>query len=427
MFPLFQIRSEAKISVGRKQIGAKKAIAFCGAFVRTHKSLAIPFALAALAPVAAYADEQDTFQFRAGQSFQRDSNVFRLSDSANVQADTIGITTLGFKLDKPYSLQRFELDVYADKYSYKNNSNLDFTAVNYEAAWRWSFTPRLYGNITADRRQYVDNSADVQNQGQVNRRIDQANRADAEYDLGGAWRAGAGLFNRSAKNSLSSSFEGDYTVNGGELGARYVFASGNWLGYRFKSGKGNYPDRTLSNVFAKNFSDREHEFRALWAPTGKTTVNARISYLQREHEGLSARDYSGFTGQVDATLVATGKTSFIAGYVRELENYQTPAGQPSTSYYEGDRFFIGPVWKATEKITLRARYDHGRRTFRGALPSVVALDRKDTLNLASLSVDYQIFRALKLRGWLQRDTRSSSLAGADYRSNAVGISALASF
>ena len=393
--------------------------------------LAIPLALAALLPLASHADELDTLQFRAGQSFQYDSNIFRLPNATNTvtlpnrieRSDTVGITTVGVLLNKPYSLQRFELDVYADRYDYKNNSRLNFTSKNYEAAWRWSFTPRLYGNLTADRREYVDNSADIQNLGLLNRRTDRSTLADAEYDLGGAWRVTGGLFTRNLTNSQASTFESEYSVRGAQAGARYVFPSGNWVGYRFKNGKGEYPGRSSSTVFASDFQDREHEFRALWAPTGKTTVRARLSHLERSNDGLTARDFSGFTGQVDATLDATAKTSFTAGYVRELENYQTA----NASYYAGNRLFIAPTYKATEKITVRLRYDHGRRNFEGALPGAAAANRRDTSNLVSLSADYQVLRGLKLRAWVQRDHRNSNAAGLDYKSNAVGISALASF
>ena len=56
----------------------------------------------------AQADELDTFQFRVGQSLQRDSNVFRLSDAVSNQSalgsssrsDNIAVTTAGAKIDK---------------------------------------------------------------------------------------------------------------------------------------------------------------------------------------------------------------------------------------------------------------------------------------------------------------------------------------
>ena len=58
------------------------------------------------------ADEPQTLELRVGQRFEHDSNVFRLSSSADTAAllgtssrsDVYGVTTLGMKFDKRYSL-----------------------------------------------------------------------------------------------------------------------------------------------------------------------------------------------------------------------------------------------------------------------------------------------------------------------------------
>jgi exopolysaccharide biosynthesis operon protein EpsL len=393
----------------------------------------IPFPLAVLGlvPCMVLADDLDTLQFQAGQSVERDSNVFRLSDSANTQAvigsptrsDTIAVTTLGFKLNKPYGLQRFELDVNAQDYHYQRFSHLDFTALNYAAAWRWSFTPALHGNLTSDRKEYIDTAADVQNFGQVSHRTIRSTVFDAEYEIDGAWRLVGGVFDRSSKSSEASTFEADTEVEGAEAGVRYVFPSNTSMAYRFRNGDGNYPGRPLSPMFARSFRDREHEFRLDWAPTAKTMVRGRLSHFDRSHDDLAARDFSGVVGQVDATWAVTAKTAIAAGAARELGSYQTA----TASYFEGHRFFIAPTWKPTEKTALRARYSHGVRDYNGALPGFVESNRRDTTKQASLAFDWMPWRALKLTASLQRDRRTSSEPGFDYRSNTVGLSALASF
>ncbi|MEO5659622.1 MAG: XrtB/PEP-CTERM-associated polysaccharide biosynthesis outer membrane protein EpsL [Polaromonas sp.] len=365
-----------------------------------------------------HADELDTVQFKAGVGVRYDSNIFRLSDSADAQAvlgtskrsDMIAVTSVGIKLDKQYSLQRFEFDVNADRYSYKEFTNLDFTAVNYAAAWRWSLTPRLHGNLTTDRRQYIDNTADVQNSGQVNRRTNRSTLFDAEYGIGGPWRVVGGVFENNSTNSQLTS-EGDSRVSGGEVGVRYVYASGTSLAYRLRHGSGEYPDR-----LSGNFKDREHEFRLDWPLSGKTTIQAQLSHFDRTHEGLSARDFSGILGQINATWEATGKTRVRAGFARELGSYQTA----STNYYKGYRFFIAPSWKPTEKTAVLLRYDHGVRDFS---PS----NRRDTSNQGSLSFEWQAARAVKLSASILRDERNSNLPGFDFKSNGLNVSVLASF
>ena len=396
-----------------------------------RKLLVLNLALAGVMTLDVQADELDTFQFRVGQTWQYDSNVFRLSDSVDSQAvigspsrsDHFGVTTIGAKIDKSYGLQRFELDVNANRYSYKNFSRLDFTAVNYAAAWRWSVTPALYGNLTTDRQEYTDNTADVQNQGQLNRRTDRLTLLDAEYAIDGPWRVLGGVFERSSSNSQAFTFEGDSKVRGVEAGVRYVFASDSSFAYRLKQGQGEYPNRVSSSTFASEFKDREHEFKLVWPITGKTTIQSRLAYFDRAHDGLAARDFSGFVGQLEATWMATGKTTVNGGVVRELGDYQTN----NISYFQGNRFFIAPTWKPTEKTAVKFRYDHGVRNYKGPLTGFIPTNRRDTTDLSVLGFEWEVIRAVKVTTSVFTDRRKSNELGADYKSHGVNLSVLASF
>jgi exopolysaccharide biosynthesis operon protein EpsL len=398
--------------------------------MKTFRSRApFPLVLIAALPLLAHGDPLDTLQFRVGQSVQHDSNVFRLSDTANTQAllgtsersDEIAVTTLGIKLDKSYSLQRFELEATVDDYNYSRFSNLDFTALNYAAAWRWSLTPAFRGNLTSDRREYVDHTADVQNNAQLNRRTLRSTLLDAEYELGASWRLVGGVFERSNTSSSPLTFEADSTVRGTEAGVRYITSAGSSLAYRYRDGQGEYSGRAAA--LGTDFEDSEHEFRAEWAPSGRTSVQARVSHLDRKHQRLPQRDFSGFTGQLSAAWDITGKTRLTGGVTRELGSYQAA----TASYFEGYRFFVSPLWRVTEKTSLRARYDRAVREYKGPLAGVAPVDRRDTLQLASLSLEWQALRSLALRATVQRDKRRSNLPGFDYTSNAVILSALARF
>jgi len=377
------------------------------------------------------ADELDTLQFRVGQTWQYDSNVFRLSDSVGNQSviaspsrsDHFGVTTVGAKIDKNYGLQRFEFDVNANFYKYKNFSRLDFTALNYAAAWRWSITPALYGSLATNRNEYTDNTADVQNQGQLNRRTDRLTLLDAEYVIDGPWRVLGGVFERSSSNSQASTFEGDSKIRGVEAGARYVFASDSSLAYRLKQGRGEYPKRVSSSTFASDFKDQEHELKLVWPITGKTSIQSRLAYLDRSHGGLGARDFSGFLGQLDATWIFSGKTTVTGGVARDLGSYQTN----NISYFQGNRFFIAPIWKPSEKTAVKFRYDHGLRNYKGPLPGFMATNRRDTTDLSVLGFEWEVIRAVKATTSIFTDRRKSSESGADYKSHGINLSILASF
>ena len=379
----------------------------------------------------AQADEPDTLQFRVGESIQSNSNVFRLSDSVNTQAvtgrneraDTIAVTTLGIKFNKAYSLQRFELDAEAQDYRYQRYSNISFTAANYAAAWRWSLTPALHGNVTTDRRDYVDNTADVQNIGRVNHRTERNSLADAEYELGARWRVLGGFFDRSSRNSQPATFILDNRVSGAEGGFKYVFRENDNVSYRYRSGRGNYLNQPLAAGASRDFNDREHEFRAQWQLTGSNFVQGRLSRFERRQDSQPARSFSGYRGEINSNWEFTGKTSLAAGLIKELDSYQTNL----ESYFDGYRVFVAPTYKATEKIAVKFRYEQGTRTFKGANVGFAPSGRRDSLRLASLGVEYQALRSLTLAAALQRDQRSSNIPGFDYRNNSVFVSGLFKF
>jgi hypothetical protein len=94
------------------------------------------------------------------------------------------------------------------------------------------------------------------------------------------------------------------------------------------------------------------------------------------------------------------------------------------SYYDGERLYISPVWKPTEKTAIRLRLDQGVRHYKG----VVGFEgRRDELGQAGVSAEWEPQRFVKLIASLARDKRSSNFAGLDYKATVFGVSAVFSF
>jgi len=366
----------------------------------------------------------DTLQFRLGQTLEHDSNVFRLPGSLPRQSDTYGVTTLGLKFDKRYGLQRIELDVSAQDYRYQHNTALDFTAVNYVAAWRWGLTPRFTGNVTANRSEYIDNTSLVQSTGVVNHRTEAAKAIDGEYDLGSAVRLLAGVFDRSVNNSVTAVSIANTSVTGGDVGVKYVFNTGNTLAYRYLKGNGEYNGLPTSTLPSRHFSDVEHEFSFEMRPTGSTNLQGRVSHLERKRDDSAGSEFSGVVGRVNANWVITGKSSLDVGVIREISSYQPNALIPS--YFVSGRVYISPVWKPTEKTAVRLRFDEGVRDYKGSLEPGYA-GRRDNLNQSGVSFEWEPRRNVKLAASLAYDKRSSNIQNLDYKANVLGLSALVKF
>lgn len=397
--------------------------------VYPHPSL-IAALLALYGSAPAWAQAEDTFRFSAAYSQQTDSNFFRLPAGLDSNAligkpsaqEQIGITSLGFHVNKPYSLQRFELNLGLVDYRYRNFSHLSFSAHNYDAAWRWSLTPRLRGNLTSTRTETLSNFADYKGFNMRNQRTATHTRLDGEFDMGGPWRLLGGV-SRSAQSNLQPVVaESDSRATSADLGVRYVLGSGSWLGYTAKTATGDYLNRALSPAgrIDDGFKQVDNELRLHWKVSAKTTADLRAAHIERTHPHYGERDYSGVTATSSLTWNITAKTALSTGWVREISSYQTA----STNYTRTDRFTLGPVWQVSPKALVRLQHALARRDYLDPpAGAVVDPQRRDTMRDTTLSLDWMPHRNVVLGASMQKAKRTSNLGGLDYASNITTLTA----
>jgi len=380
----------------------------------------------------------DTLTFRASYALLHDSNLFRLPEDADARAtlgrdsldEQIAITTVGLKLDKRFSLQRVQLDVSLVDYRYANFSSLDFTARNYSAAWNWALTPRLRGNLIAQRQQSLSSYADVQGFSRQNQSTRTQERFDFLYELDGAWRLLGGVA-RASQTNLSQLEEQDNTsTRSVDLGVRHDFASGSHLGYRLRSARGEYlwrdstaPPGPGQAMAGTTFEQMSHELRLHWAWSAKTTADLSATFLDRQHPGRPERDFSGLSALASVNWKATGKTTWVATFSSDIASYQTA----SSNYVQTDRLSVGPVWQASAKTSVRLHHALAQRSFRGNPDGQADTPRRDLTHETSVSVDWAARRNVLVSASLARATRRSNTPGLDFSSNRAQISAQISF
>ncbi|MDE2367199.1 MAG: outer membrane beta-barrel protein, partial [Betaproteobacteria bacterium] len=147
------------------------------------------------------------------------------------------------------------------------------------------------------------------------------------------------------------------------------------------------------------------------------------------------RDYSGFVGNVNLNWGITSKTRITASWSRDLANYQTAVSfflspnlaRFSSSFVATNRFSVMPVWKITDKTTLRLRYDYTMADFGGAVQLFPQGERSDSMHSGMIALDWQPLNMIAISGMLQRDHRTSSHRGFDFDSSAASISAKLTF
>jgi exopolysaccharide biosynthesis operon protein EpsL len=364
-------------------------------------------------PTALRAELPDLFQFRAAAGVEHNTNV--LAAPTQEQSDDIGVLSVGVKAERDYGLQHFKADVEAARYRYRELSRLNYSTLNYTAAWDWKVTPALHGVLSADRRQFRD-ITDIAGRSEIGRRTERAEVLEGIYDIDGVWRALAGVSRTSTSSTAPVTWDASPTVRSARVGAGYEWGSGSSLFARYRRGEGEYK-QVVSPAVAADFRENEFDLQLKWILTGKTSLDARLGNLERTHADAPARDFSGPVGSASVNWAATGKTRVIAGVFRDL----TSSGLETGGHVKNTRLFVGPVWSATAHTTVSARYDRIARSWHDIVPGLPETGRRDTIQSGTIGVDWTPRRIVTLSASVRGERVKSNLVGASYRNTAVGL------
>jgi exopolysaccharide biosynthesis operon protein EpsL len=359
-------------------------------------------------------------------------------------SDRIIVSSATLRFDKSYGLQRIEGNVGVVDNRYNNFNFLDFTALNYGGAWHWKVTPKLYGNLTGNHNEALNNFANMTgftNSATKNLRISDTLRLDGIYEVHGAWQLIGGISHDKFTNTRQFLPDFNTQIQSAEGGIRFLLPSGSSLTYKFRGGSGKFVSRAQpidSSLFDTGFTEMEHDIRLNWPVSGKTSIDARAGHLQRKHDNFSQRDFSGFVGNFNLNYAITGKTQFTASWARTLGNFQTGADssgvnpafqQFASSYMATDRFSLGPVWQIDDKVALRMRYDYSMMDFLGGVTTIAtSLDqRNDKMHSGMVALDWQLHKAFSLSAMLNHDHRNSNLSGYGFHRSAASVTARITF
>lgn len=363
-----------------------------------------------------HADPEDTWNLNAGIKTTYVSNLF-FSPQALESSDQITATTVGLRINKPVGLQRFVVDASLTDNRYRTNDYLDFVGKNLNAAWLWSLTPRIKGNLSANYNEGLNSFIDYRGRSR-NLRTTQMYRFDVEGEITGGFSAIGGVNHFDLKNSQIFIAERDYQANSAEYGIRYVASTDSSVTLLGRRTRGEYNQAANpGGLLESGFDQNDAELRFAWVATGKSTLVGRLAYINRVSDNYAVRDYSGPVGSLDYLWNAGAKLRINAGFRQDLVSYQTL----EASYYKAQVFSIAPVWQVFGKAALRANYSYENRDYLGA-PVAVLGGRQDTLQQALVAVDWTPLRSLTVSTFVQRQTRNSNRAINDFDYDMAGIS-----
>lgn len=363
-------------------------------------------------PVSSSPDQREGLTFRARAGVEHDDNILR--SNGNEQSDTVTAIGVGLRYQKRVSQQTFVIDAELDQYNFDELST-DYRTFNYSAAWNFRFGNRFDGILSADRRQFRDVTSAGAGAG-INRRTERNEGIEAGYRLGAAYRVLGGLQHNKVRSSDPTAWDANVEQTSGRVGLQFESARGSTAAIRYRHGQGEY-DNAGGLAAVTDFDDNEVDAVVRWVVSPKTSVDARLGYLNREHDNAPTRDFDGIVGSLAVNWEITAKTRLTAGWAHDLGSYLGGTG----GHLSSDRFFVGPTWRATELITLSARYEHENRRYEDATGADAG--RRDRFNVGTLGADWQIRRTISVGAQLRHERRSSSLPAFNYRANVIGLTA----
>ena len=400
---------------------------------RPHRSLLFVCTLAAaLSARTAYADEFDTVNISLSTSLTYDSNLFRLSDSANTQAalgtttrsDRISISSLVLRIDKSLSQQRFQAEVSETIYRYQNFSFLDFEALEYRGAWLWHVTPRISGTLGADRQKALVPFGDIRS-AQQNLRVTDREYLTVDGQVMGPWHIVGGASHFAQKDSRAAlSPEQSYDAVSAEAGIKYVSAPGTSLAVIQRSVHGTYSNGLdPATLFDDGFRDNQTEVVADWAATGKSTFRGRLTRIDRQHDHFPQRDFDALAGEANFLWSLTAKSRFNFLLRRDVTTWW----ETLASYRVSDTASLGYTWQVTAHAALLFQLDHIHRDYRGPVGVTTGALRSDDERNVQLGVNWNPLRSVALRAGVQHYRRASNFPGNDFDTNIANVSAAFTF
>lgn len=360
----------------------------------------------------------DTVQAYVSASITHDDNLLRLSSVQPAAADTVKQGSAGVKVDWKQSRQEVLLDASFNKTIFTRFTSLNYQATNIQSRWNWQLGNSLSGDIGYNRNTTLGSFTELQQLANT------LNTRQNEY-FDGAWQLMPlmrlnGSVSHSDYNVPSDSVYGNdymsYTV-----GTYFTPPSGNEIGIRGTRQIQRYPVlQVISGTPVDNgFTQNQLLATINWLYSGHIRVNGQAGIVNRNHNQFPERNFNGKTMRGTLTWLASGKSQVNLTAWNEIDPYE----DLTTSYTQSKGLSLGPTWTPTGKLAVTALMQKLNRDFLGN-PSYIINPgpiRQDTVNTASLSINYQPMPALNIASSIQIEHRTSNQLYVDYADKTVNL------
>jgi exopolysaccharide biosynthesis operon protein EpsL len=319
------------------------------------------------------------------------------------------------------------LDASINESRFSRFTSLDYQATNIQSRWNWHLGNSLSGDIGYNRNTSLNSFAE-QHSLANNLNAQQNEFIDGAWQVNPSWRLNGSLTHGNY-SVPSNSVYGNESINY-TAGAYFTPPSGNEIGIRGNRQIQKYPVlQMISGTPVDNGFNQDQLLATVnWLYSGNIRLNGQAGVVKRNQDQFPERDFNGKIMRGTLTWLASGKSQVDLTAWNEIDPYD----DLTTSYTQSKGVSLGPTWNPTGKLGVAARLQHVNRDFLGdpllkLYPWLLIPVRQDTVNSASLSVNYQPVRTVNISTSIQTERRSSNQLYIDYADKTISLNMAVEF
>ncbi len=376
----------------------------------------LPLRLLALAAAAACASgawaQARPYYLGASLGVTHESNVFRAR--ANEQSTTVTSAGLIGGIDQQFGRQRVYARGSVYNNAYSGLSLLDNVSYSLGAGLQWETVERLSGSLSvgASQRLANDTAPDLQPIVINRKNIENARQVAARvrYGIAASLAIEAGYANRRVDYSTVEYIVREHTQDTANIGLRWSSSDLLSLGVGVRYTEVDRPNALIAapNIIGPQKSKRRDiDFTAVWKPTGRSTLDGRISLTDQEYSTGITPDVSGVTGSLIWGFNPGGRLSFSASAIRdtgtETSFFQFAPDQNPISVDNArisTQYGLQAFYELTAKTALNARIRHRSSSF--------ANNASSSADSYGLGVNWAPTRAITVGCNIARESRDNA-------------------
>lgn len=378
-------------------------------------------------PVYGASSEDDPgFAPFARVDYTYDSNLLNRSDEGDgpePQSDQVKRLALGTLFNAQVSRQKF-----SGLMSLSDTRHQRFTERNTDG---YAYRLRWDSEIGKTIRAAVEKGA-VSDQAPIQTGLVSANVRKQDTELASlTWNFHANYAVLSEYKRTETRFEGasnnnDALLNGlnrddqsGYIGLAYQPSSGSSSAILLKQSSGFFPSRQIigpGQTVSNNFDQSEVEWLTRWNYSKITTLTLSLASVNRQHDELPQRDFSGTNYRVAVRYEPTVKTSFDLMVAKQLVGVSDATNSDALARQVG----LGMQMELTSKLFLQLGYMPQNLEFNGT-DGFSTVPRTERLKESRIGLEFQMDPRLKLGANLRQRDRDSSLPNLDYTAHSMNV------